>query len=176
MADDVPAAVRPLGEEDVEALWRLRGRALRDRPDAFLTSPADHPPLDEYRARFLERAEGGSVVLGAFAETGLVGMAGLAPQRSPKLAHKGTVWGVFVEPGARGRGLGEALVRGVIAAARAAGLARLVLAVSAENPARRVYERCGFVAWGTEPCALELDGRCVDEVWMGLELPPRPMR
>ena len=52
--------------------------------------------------------------------------------------------GIYVEPGARGRGHGTALTAAAMAAARAAG-ARPTLYVREDNdPARRMYERLGF--------------------------------
>lgn len=51
---------------------------------------------------------------------------------------------VFTRPEARGRGIGERLVRYAVAAVAAAGERGLALSVSDGNPARRLYERVGF--------------------------------
>jgi ribosomal protein S18 acetylase RimI-like enzyme len=59
---------------------------------------------------------------------------------------------VQVAPGKQGRGLGGRLVRGLQQEAAAAGRA-IVLDVLKGNPARRLYERCGFVV--VEEDALE---------------------
>lgn len=62
-----------------------------------------------------------------------------------------------VDPSARGRGIGEALVRACIERAQAAGLRRVVLSTQPEmRVAHRVYERLGFVRredldWTPEP-------------------------
>ena len=53
---------------------------------------------------------------------------------------------IGVEPAQRGRGTGEAMLRDLLRRAREAGYARIVLSVNPLNPARRLYERCGFVA------------------------------
>ena len=45
---------------------------------------------------------------------------------------------------ARGRGVGTALLRALVEAARIAGYRALSLSVDRRNPARRVYERIGF--------------------------------
>ena len=65
---------------------------------------------------------------------------------------------------ARGRGHGAALLAAAIQHARSlVGVSHLHLSV-ADTPvtARRLYERAGFLIWGTEPAALVVDGSTVD--------------
>jgi ribosomal protein S18 acetylase RimI-like enzyme len=57
--------------------------------------------------------------------------------------------GMWVDPTARGLGVGELLVRAVLAAAAEQGLERVVLEVAHENePAVALYRRLGFVPTG----------------------------
>ncbi|MFE3902043.1 GNAT family N-acetyltransferase [Streptomyces sp. NPDC059153] len=56
---------------------------------------------------------------------------------------------VFRRPEARYAGLGANLLRRVLSAAAADGLADISLVVSDANPARRVYEKLGFQLTGT---------------------------
>jgi ribosomal protein S18 acetylase RimI-like enzyme len=51
---------------------------------------------------------------------------------------------IGVRPDGRGAGAGRALLDALARAARDAGYARLVLSVDPRNPARRLYERCGY--------------------------------
>ena len=52
---------------------------------------------------------------------------------------------IFIAPAARGRGLGTAVMRGMIDHVRAQGARALRLAVAVQHPApRRLYERLGF--------------------------------
>ena len=61
-----------------------------------------------------------------------------------------SLFGMWVDPRFRRAGVGRALVDAVLAQARAAGKARLVLHVVADNfGARRLYERAGFLATGS---------------------------
>ncbi len=50
----------------------------------------------------------------------------------------------------RGQGAGGALLRALLQEARAAGFSSLSLSVEPDNPARRLYERHGFVRVGGE--------------------------
>jgi GNAT superfamily N-acetyltransferase len=129
--------------------WRrvraLRLRALADAPDAFGTTLAEDEarPEASWRARlddpacatFLAKDEGRDVGVVFAAPFEGRGGAGL--------------FGLWVAPEARGTGVGEALVREVVAWARAAGHGRLALDVGDANaPAIALYARTGFVPTG----------------------------
>ncbi|RCK28671.1 GNAT family N-acetyltransferase [Thalassospira lucentensis] len=59
--------------------------------------------------------------------------------------------GIFVDPIARGQGVGTALLAAVADTARERGLSQVRLDVIDINPrARALYERCGFRATGTQ--------------------------
>ena len=45
-------------------------------------------------------------------------MAGFYALEGPKTRHKGVLWGMYVKPAARGRGLAKALTERVMAQAR----------------------------------------------------------
>lgn len=51
---------------------------------------------------------------------------------------------IAVEAGSRGRGVGEALLRELVRAARTRGVDALSLSVEPDNPGRRLYEKLGF--------------------------------
>ena len=156
-------AVRRLGEADVEDYRTIRLEALELAPEAFGSTLAREQAFS--RADFLARLTGG-LVFGAFEGEALAGIAGLVVEAGAKERHKGTLFGMYVRPGARGRGVGLALVEAVLAAAE--GLVeQVLLAVVADNAAARLlYERCGFSAYGVEPRALKFNGRYFDEVLM----------
>lgn len=59
---------------------------------------------------------------------------------------------IAVIDGWRGKGLGSRLLQELLSCAHEAGLARVSLSVSPANPAKRLYERLGFVRVGhTDP-------------------------
>ena len=69
-------------------------------------------------------------------------------------------------------GLGTALLSAAIEFARSLpGVTHLHLSVSATAvPALRLYQRMGFVIWGTEEAALQVDGVFIDTHYMVLRL------
>ncbi|WP_374568944.1 N-acetyltransferase family protein [Ideonella sp.] len=69
--------------------------------------------------------------------------------------HQWWIIQVQLLPEQQGRGIGAALVRGLVAEARAAGVA-LKLKVLTHNPARHLYERLGFVIVGTDEHGYEM--------------------
>jgi nucleoside-diphosphate-sugar epimerase/GNAT superfamily N-acetyltransferase len=165
------AVIRRIRPDEAEAFWALRLRALKEHPESFGTSPDEDAamPLETVRARL----EGGwNVVLGAFDGPRLVGMLGLRREERRKRAHTARVWGMFVAPEVRGRGLGRRLLAAIIEEARKmGGVERLLLVVVAGNtPAQALYRTLGFQTYGVEPKALKIGGAFVDEEHMVLFL------
>ncbi|WP_328492325.1 GNAT family N-acetyltransferase [Streptomyces sp. NBC_00414] len=74
---------------------------------------------------------------------------------------------IIVAPGARGRGLGRALVRGLLAEARLSGLSEVFMRVHPENAAAlRCYRGAGFAPVGAELAEAWNAGQPVDYVWL----------
>jgi RimJ/RimL family protein N-acetyltransferase len=142
--------VRRIEVGDGERLRALRLAALREDPGAFGATLAE----DEARpARDWEMLGGGPGAV--FVAGDWEGMAGvfLPEDGDPVL------WGMWVAPAARGRGLGRALARALIGWARDRGLERLTLSVSDGAPAaERLYSALGFARTGTSR-PLESDPR-----------------
>lgn len=135
------------------AVYRdIRLEGLRSNPEAFgSTFEAENArPLS-----FFSKRLGGAPAFGAFHGAQLVGIAGLLIREGRKEAHKGLLVGMYVRPSARNAGVGRRLVETIIEFAHP--LIELIqLAVVSDNePARRLYERRGFVEYGLEKKALE---------------------
>lgn len=163
--------VRRLTPADAPAYRAARLAALQADPAAFLTNATEFAVHSEAALAARLAPDAAGVTLGAFVDGQLLGLLTLVREVAPPVAHRVNVYGVSVAPQARGQGLGEALVRAGVALARSwAGVTSLHLAVmDAQDAARRLYERCGFRVWGTQPDAVRRDGRVHAEHWLVLE-------
>lgn len=169
-------------EGDAESFWALRLRALREHPEAFGRSYEESraTPLAEVRGRFRAgHAPPHGFVLGAMLAGALVGTVGITRAEPERQRHKATLWGVYVAPEARGRGLARRLVAEAIGQARALpGLEQIQLMVGSRSPrARAVYASLGFASYGIERRSSRLGpGDYVDEELMVLFLVDHPAR
>jgi GNAT superfamily N-acetyltransferase len=164
--------IRLLTEADAQALWDLRLLALETDPWSFVDSPEEHRAitLDVYASR-LKGNDRSNFVVGAFSGDALVGMTGFYQEQPLKRRHKGWIWGVFVHPDARGRGIAKRLMLEVIRRAKAIDeLDMVLLTVGVGQPApRALYTSVGFRSFGTEPGGLKIGGEARDEENMVLE-------
>jgi RimJ/RimL family protein N-acetyltransferase len=163
--------IRLLREDDAEAYIEFRRQGLLELPLAFGASPTDDFASSPAAVREQLRHAPEWVILGAF-EDGLVGAVGLFRDRHLKASHKVHVWGMYVAPSHRRRGVAAELLQAAIGHARSLpGVAWVHLTVTSAAPAaRRLYERAGFELWGTEPDALRHDGQTVADHHMALRL------
>jgi ribosomal protein S18 acetylase RimI-like enzyme len=160
---------RRLLPDDADLYRDIRLEALKLAPEAFSSTFAreDAKPPEWFAARLDDAA-----VFGAFAEGNLLGIAGFFAQHGQKQAHKGVLWGMYVRPRARGRGVGRRLVEAVIEHARRHVEILQLTVVAGNEPARRLYTDLGFVEYGTEKNALKQGGRYWDEILMAKPLLP----
>jgi ribosomal protein S18 acetylase RimI-like enzyme len=107
-------------------------------------------------------------VLGAWIESDLVGMVGLWREQARKLSHKAFIWGMYVAPAARRRGMGGRLLAQALArAASMPGVRQINLGVNAANAeAVALYEAAGFISFGVERGFMLLNGQLHDEIHM----------
>jgi ribosomal protein S18 acetylase RimI-like enzyme len=170
-----PALIRALSRVDLHAFRALRIEALRLNPEAFGMSPSEWEELSD--DEIAQRLQGPppNVTFGALVNEGasLVGIAGLAAYSTLKERHKALVWGVYVTPTHRGRGLASALLDRIIAHARGADELEIVqLSVSVGNDAARaLYLSRGFLSYGLKRDSLKLGpGDYRDEELMMLDV------
>ncbi|MEW9571704.1 N-acetyltransferase family protein [Rhodanobacter sp. Si-c] len=159
--------IRLLDRRDASAYQALRLQALRESPHAFSASHEDEAgrSIDEVAARIVPAADGSACVSGIFEAGVLAGFVALVHLQRKKLRHGAELAGMYVAPAYRRRGLGAALLRAVIVHARSIdGVRQLGLGVNATNAAAQaLYRSAGFVSWGVQPRALQIDGVFHDE-------------
>lgn len=164
-----PFEIRRLEVADVADYRAIRLAALQTEPDSFGALYEAEAALP--MAIFVERLASG-IVLAAYAEGRIVGVAGFRQESGPKERHKGTVWGVYVQPEARGQGVAAALIAGIVERARPI-VERLILTVVQGNDAAiGLYRRFGFTIYGVEPRARKTPAGYTDKVLMVCDLRP----
>jgi ribosomal protein S18 acetylase RimI-like enzyme len=165
--------LRLLTPDDAEALWHLRLEALRNDPAAFADSAEEHLKTTVETARGLlgKSDPASNFIVGMFEDGKLIGTAGFFRRKNNKERHKGHIWGVYVRPESRGKGIGSALMKEIVRRARAAqGIEQITLVASANLPAQRLYKALGFESYGIEPHSLKIGKDYVDDVLMVLWL------
>lgn len=136
---------------DRAAEWRdIRLEALRTAPEAFGSG------IDDWDGRpladFADRLSGCEMWAAGPAPGQPMAVASWEAGISPAEPDLGWVMSVYVAPGARGCGLGDAIFARLIERAAGAGMTRLGLHVGQTNlAAQALYTRMGFVATGGPP-------------------------
>jgi RimJ/RimL family protein N-acetyltransferase len=165
---------RRLTHADAARLQFLRRDALFAEPTAFGASPEDcaFRELAAVEAHLTNPDRAVFAIADPDRPERLVAMAGIIRETRKKQRHRSSIWGVYVSPSHRGRGLGRAVVEACVDHARTwTSVESVALSVSAESTAARaLYESLGFVIWGTEPDSLRVDGLEVGQHHMVLKL------
>lgn len=139
---DAPGAaeVRLLAPAEWEVYREIRLRALATDPEAFGSTLEREAAFDEsaWRSRCEHSAQ-----LVAVAKEEVLGVATTRPREDDAATFD--LFGLFVRPDGRRRGVGRLLVDSAIALARERGGQRLVLMVVESNDAARgLYLACGL--------------------------------
>jgi len=159
------ASVVPIAEEHIEGFRAALDSVARElKYLAFLEAP---PPAD-VRQFVLQNIASGAPHFVAVAEANVVGWCDVAPKPRPTLAHSG-ILGMGVISEYRRQGIGRALLNAALTAAKARSMKRIELTVRVDNdPARRLYESCGFVVEGLCRRHMLVDGEFKDSWLMAL--------
>ncbi len=165
--------IRVLHKSDAESYQELRLNGLTTNPEAFGSTY-------DRESKFsldivIERIEPNKdkFVLGAFKENNsLIGIVTFVRENAVKTSHKGNVFGMYVTPEMRGKGVGKLLMLELIRKARKCeGLEQINLTVVSNNElAKKLYQSIGFRVYGMERNALKHNGQYFDEDLMVLKL------
>lgn len=164
--------IRRLAPDDASVFQALRLVALKEFPSAFGSSYEEEKDFSatEIESRLALKPDCGR--FGAFEAEILVGLVALGRESKHKRAHKALIWGMYVQPDARGKGVARALLLEALSLARSVSEVKQVnLSVNADNiGAICLYESVGFKAFGCEPGAMLINGELHDEIHMYLRL------
>lgn len=161
--------IKNINREQANEFWKLRLEALQSNPEAFGSSYEDnvHTPMNEVILKINNEPD--NYILGAFTENNeLMGIAGFRREQGMKVRHKGMIWGVYVSPTHRGKGIARELMQEILhRGTEIEGLQQIQLSVvTANHAAAEQYKRLGFVTYGVEKDALIYQGQGFDEELM----------
>ena len=165
--------IRVLTPDDVDGYRALRLEALKNEPAAFGSSAEDfEKESPESIAKRLQAVAFGNFTLGAFEGEQLVGIATFFIEPRVKIEHKGHVFGMYVTPTARGKGVAKSLLRTLIDRAKTyPKIKKITLSVMVtQHTAKRLYTSLGFEVYGYERTALKLNEEYIDSEDMVLFL------
>jgi phosphinothricin acetyltransferase len=153
---DANLTIEPMTGDDWPDVRRIYEEGMTSGDATFETEPPDWPAFDAAHrpdCRLVARMAGR-----------VVGWVALYSRRN---AYRGVAWeSVYVASDVRGRGIGIALLRAVIAASEEAGVWTLLAGVMAENaPSLAIHERVGFRRIGVQHAVgMDASGRWRDVV------------
>ncbi len=147
---------RPLTADDASCWKELYTIGAQDFPLGFLMTPAEVDDLSLEKCRSVLDAGG---MRGVFSHDALVGFCGFRRFMPSRVRHRGEIGPFFVKREFQGAGAAQALMAGVLAEAKDAGIKQLELGVAQQNHrAIAFYERRGFKRYGEHPDAVRDDG------------------
>lgn len=167
--------IRPAAAADIPAIAAIYGEAVRNGTGTFEIDPPDEA---EMLRRFHALEDSGHPYLvGAF-DGVVAGYAYAGPYRA-RVAYRYSVEdSIYIAPSARRRGLGRALLAGLIAESEQRGFRQMLAVIGdSDNLASiRVHTDAGFAMVGTFTAAGYKFGRWLDAVLMQRPLGPGDSR
>lgn len=135
--------IRTIRPDEWPAFREIRLRALLDAPDAFGATYGDEVSSSDEAWQHRAGRPDGTLIVAVDDAGRFVGMGSGGP--APDHPEFGAIYGMWVEPSARGQGIGQEIIRAIAAWARRAGYDAIGLGVTIGNEAATaLYERLGF--------------------------------
>jgi cyclohexyl-isocyanide hydratase len=129
---------------------------------------------DDRNAPFPTRDKADSFTLGAYTGSVLTGIVSFARDGADreKLRHKGILFRMYVSGDFRGQGIAKQLIEVLVNRVKTIpDIEQINLTVISNNAsAKRLYEKFGFVTFGTEKNAIKWKNKYFDEDQMALKL------
>lgn len=147
-------SIRRLRTVDSLIFKQMRLESLLNHPDAYQASWEEE---NRKSAAWFEERIKQNIIFGAFTpEDRLIGLCCYKRPRELKSAHKGILWGMYVAPVYRGKGISLQLLNHTISHARSRVHILLLSVTSSNLAAYRLYQKAGFCEYGQEPDAMKL--------------------
>ncbi|WP_281636649.1 GNAT family N-acetyltransferase [Flavobacterium marginilacus] len=131
-------------------------------------------PNDDLNAPFPTKDKVDSFTLGAYSDNQLAGIVSFARDGGDreKLRHKGVLFRMYVSKHFRGQGIAKKLIQTLVERVnQIADIEQINLTVIANNDnAKKLYEKFGFVTFGSESNAIKWKGKYFTEDQMTLKL------
>lgn len=164
--------IRRLGTADADRFKAMRVDAATESPPSVKPTPEEESEksIDDFRKKL--GWDSHDFILGAFDNDRLVGIAGLRRERGKKIHHTAILWGIYVIPHYRKRGIAKSLVGAILDIARGiAEITQIKLSVHTRNaPARQLYTLSGFQSYGIERNVIRIGEESFDEELMMITL------
>lgn len=169
--------IRPATEADIPTVTAIYGESVANATASFELDP---PNSAEMERRWRAIVDGGYPYLVAEEDGRILGYAYAAAYHS-RVAYRNTVEdSIYLAPESRGKGIGGALLRGLIEECEKRGFRQMIAIIgdSAHAPSIRLHKAAGFAPVGTFASVGYKHGRWLDVVLMqralgpGSELPP----
>jgi ribosomal protein S18 acetylase RimI-like enzyme len=155
--------IRRLSVDDLDLFREIRTEALQVHPQTF-GSPEEDEGGDAMVVAYRRWLSG--TVLGAFRCGSLIGIAGFYVSAYKRTQHRGHIYTVYVTENSRGRGVGDRLIKDLLAFAEA-HVEQVHLEVLLTSAAAiKTYKRNGFEIYGTDPRAVRLGDVTYDRYLM----------
>lgn len=161
--------IRDADEADIQGILEIYNHAVAHSTAIWNDTLVDHADRAAWLA--LRRASGFPVLVADDGSGAVLGYASYGPWRAFDGYRHTVEHSVYVREDCRGRGLGLALLRQLIARARGQGLHVMVAAIEAGNqPSLRLHEKLGFTAEGLLKEVGTKFGRWLDLAFLTLRL------
>ena len=160
--------IRRLSPADASEFRRLRLKALKESRTAFGSSYSEEikQPLVSFRKRLEVSAD--NWVFGSLKGKNLIGVLRLVREEGKKERHKASIYGMYVAPSERRRGIARKLLeKAMETAKKLKGIRQIRIAVVTSNTAAiALYEKAGFAEYGKEEESLLISGGFYSESLM----------
>ncbi|KAF3891343.1 GNAT family N-acetyltransferase [Tolypothrix bouteillei VB521301] len=164
--------IRKLTKHDAEDYRNIRLEALYNNPDSFgsMYTEESWKTIDEFRDKIPE--DNNNFILGYYEDKELIGIVAFHQESRIKLRHKAYIRSMYVQPEARGKGIGKLLLNELIKRAKTMNEIEILLldVVTNNRKAKQLYVSFKFQTYGVEKKAYKLNDKYFDIESMSLQI------